>query len=357
MVECGLNAPSAMVRALQYRDLLARRTDVVAEFRDVRWQPLDALLGFLERVIPFKAVPRQFRRLEGALTRLREVRLARHAAAFDVVFMVKVPFLRTYVRLAAVKGPRLWIDVNDGLWLPAHQAGGWKDLDRMLPLVHGVICENRYVAEYARKHCPRVHVVHDPPQVELFDRRRDAVRRDPSRITIGWIGSLLTAAPLYSIWEPLERLFAKHPHLHFRIVGADPSRLPHFEKVRYSVRPKYDQASMIEEVLAMDIGVFPLFAVEEALARGTLKAMIYMSGGAVAVARDIGENRDLIQDGVNGFLAGTPEEWFEKLDRLVQDAELRRRMSEAGLETIRAGFTKEKSLDQLIAAFREQGEA
>jgi glycosyltransferase involved in cell wall biosynthesis len=109
---------------------------------------------------------------------------------------------------------------------------------------------------------------------------------------------------------------------------------------------------MVKEVLAMDIGLFPLFNTEEALMRGALKATVYMSGGAVAVCRNLGESRELIEDGVNGVLAEGPEEWFAKLEHLVLDGDRRRAIAAAGLRTIRERFTREQCLESLLAALR-----
>lgn len=274
------------------------------------------------------------------------------ASGFDIVYVVKVPSLSLYERLAKVRGPMVFMDLNDGLWLPFHKGAGWGEIDKMLALSPGIVCENRYVLEYALKFSRNSYIVHDPPQVEAFEPRRSIVRRDPAKVVIGWIGSPSSCDALYAIWEPLEKLFAKHQHLHLRLVGAREDRIPRFEKVRFSIVHNYDQARMVDEVLAMDIGLFPLFKVEDALVRGTLKAMVYMSGGAVAMATRVGENEDLICDGENGILADGPEEWFNKLDRLVTDANERERLGKAGLATIRERFTRETCLEDLLKAFR-----
>ena len=92
-----------------------------------------------------------------------------------------------------------------------------------------------------------------------------------------------------------------------RQVGAAPENLPRFEQVRFSCRPAYGQGEMVEEVLGMHIGLFPLFDVEDSCARGNLKAKIYMAGGSVAVCQNLGDNASLITDGRNGVLASTPD--------------------------------------------------
>jgi len=53
----------------------------------------------------------------------------------------------------------------------------------------------------------------------------------------------------------------------------------------------------------------------------------------------VGVNAELLEDGHNGLLAASHAEWVEKLMRLVDDYELRRRLGEAGRRTIEQGYS------------------
>ncbi len=265
------------------------------------------------------------------------------------MYFLKTPAPELQRRIIALDGPRVVLDVMDALWLPYHR-GGFTRLDEMVAAAHGVICENEYVAGVLRKTTPRVRVVRDCTQLAAFDAHRDTVRRDDPKVRLGWIGSPANAGSLYGIWEVLETLFARHPHLELRVVGAAPANLPHFEKVRWSSRLAYDQAEMAREALAMDIGLFPLFDVEDSLARGNAKAVIYMSAGAAAVCENIGENPRVIRDGVTGLLARGPDEWLAKLDWLVTRPDDRRRIGRAGLAFVRTHFTDQACFEALVDA-------
>jgi glycosyltransferase involved in cell wall biosynthesis len=352
VIDGSINVPSARVRALQYQDLLGRREDVRASFANHKPTWAAKLEDWAHRWRMPNWVQSCLAKISSRLARFRESHLAAMAAKFDIVYVVKVPSLSLFKLLANVKGPMIFMDLNDGLWLPSHRRAGWGNLEQMLELSHGIICENQYVMEFARRFSKESYIVHDPPQVEVFDAWRDRVTRDPGKIVIGWVGSFLTSDALYSIFESLETLFEKHPQLHLRLIGTREDRIPRFEKVRYSILQNYNQETMAREVLAMDIGLFPLFKVEDSLVRGTLKAMVYMSGGAVAVATRVGENMELIQDGKNGMLADGAQEWFDKLDKLIMDPNLRTELGKAGLKTVREHFTREHCLEQLLSAFR-----
>jgi len=72
-----------------------------------------------------------------------------------------------------------------------------------------------------------------------------------------------------------------------------------------------------------------------------------MAAGLPVVSSRVGYNKDIVVNGENGFLVSTTEEWIEALERLIEDAELRRRIGLAARETIR----KECSLEALAPRF------
>jgi glycosyltransferase involved in cell wall biosynthesis len=291
--------------------------------------------------------------IEGYWTRQNEDQIVRRAASFDLVCIVKSPGLRLCRRLCQLGRPRVLLDINDAVWSPIWRQGDWRDLDAILAQVDGVICENECIVAYAQQHNRRVFLVPDAPQLEVFDRYREQINRDPKQVVIGWIGASAAIGPLYKVLEPLEALFIRYSHLHLRLVGANPSRLPPFEYVRSSCLQNYDQGQMVRELLRTDIGLFPLFHNEDGRGRGTLKAKVYMSARAVAVCEDFGENPKLIQDGVNGVLASTPREWYEKLENLILNAAERSSIAQRGLQTIREQFTARHVFEKMLAVYDE----
>lgn len=284
---------------------------------------------------------------EATITRRRESQIVQMARDADVVMMMTVPSWSLHQRLVDLPNTRLVTDLIDALWLPCFQSQGWDHVHEMLASSDAVICENQYTAEYTRQHNDSVSIVPDSPQMEVFDKMRDSIRRDPCELRIGWIGGKYTADALYRIFETLESVFAEHDHIHLRLVGADPDRIPRFEKVRYSLVPSYDQQGMVREVLAMHIGIFPMFDVAESLYRGTLKSKIYMSGEAAVIGQRLGENQSLIDHGVSGMLASDDQEWSDALNRLIDDHAFRESIAAAGRRKIATDYSREKCYQRL----------
>ena len=57
------------------------------------------------------------------------------------------------------------------------------------------------------------------------------------------------------------------------------------------------------------------------------------------VASPVGVNTEIIQDGVNGFLAKDEKEWIEKLSLLIKNSELRQRLGKAGRKTVEERYS------------------
>lgn len=354
--------PSGFIRGLIYRDHF-ERSGLRVTYVSRLYPPLIRLLD---------TPPRWLWRLMGAglgglisrfaqgLGVIADTVITWRARRYDVVYMSKVTSPRLVRKLRAQTRTRLVLDFGDALWLPGRGGERFNDILRQ---VDAVTTDNELTADYVRRLNPRCTVIPDCPQVEWFDRRR--VERGPRRphpndvVTIGWIGTPNTVHNLFVAWEALERVCARHQNVRVRLVGVgrDLQGVPPFERVPYSVRSRYNREQMIDEVLGMDIGLFPLQDVEASRVRGVLKATVYMAGEAVAVCSPVGQNRDLIRDGVNGFLAGATAEWEAKLEQLVTSPELRARVARTALEEVRRDFSVDRSFAKLHTVLTSQNGA
>ena len=72
-----------------------------------------------------------------------------------------------------------------------------------------------------------------------------------------------------------------------------------------------------------------------------------------AVMAAVGENINIIQDGVNGFLASTEEEWLTKLSFLIESKELRNILGKEGRKTIEANYSVEALKSVYLSEFRK----
>ena len=276
--------------------------------------------------------------------------IARLAKDYDIVYLIKVPSLRFIRRVQLTSRARVVFDLNDALWTKNHNAG-WRDFNAILRAVDAVFAENEYLARYARARSAFVRTVPDSIPLERFDALRSGYQaKNGEKIIIGWVGSTSTLGALKAIQGPLEHVFEHHANLELHILGcSDVNLLPGFRHVRYRIFPDgYDEEVLVRHILGLDIGLFPPpFDLSEYCARGLLKAVLYMGGGVPCICQRAGDAERLIQDEINGMLAGTSEEWVEKLEALIISPRLRREIGKGALETVRA----QRALTPVFAQF------
>ena len=156
-----------------------------------------------------------------------------------------------------------------------------------------------------------------------------------NKVTIGWIGSHSTAYYL----ELLKNVFIaielclnlnqnhRAGDYDFRIPGVD------IESLKWSLEDE------VEQLRSFDIGVYPLPENQWVLGKAGFKTIQYMSVGVPCVVSNVGINKDIVEDGINGFLAKTEEEWVHKLSRLIDDSQLRQRVGDQGRRTAEQRFS------------------
>jgi glycosyltransferase involved in cell wall biosynthesis len=218
-------------------------------------------------------------------------------------------------------------------------------IERLISGAAAVTCGNEFLRDHAARLCTNTMVF---PTVVDTDVYRPAARARPHRLTIGWIGSPSTwdnVRPLLPVFE--EVCAARGAR--FRVIGAgidaEGDRFPAMELVPWSL------AREVGEVQGFDIGIMPLL--DEPFQRGKsgYKLIQYMACGVPAIGSPVGVNLSILA-GDCGIAALTPGEWRAALIRLLDDADLRERMREAGRNRVVEHYSLEVYAPRLTALFR-----
>jgi glycosyltransferase involved in cell wall biosynthesis len=197
-----------------------------------------------------------------------------------------------------------------------------------------VLAGNKYVADYARQFNSRVTIVPLTIDTVAYTEKTCEVPRDAEPPVIGWSGSHSTVWHLDGFRDVLQKLRAKRPYK-LRVVGTASYQLDGVDVLARPWRAETEVADLKE----FDIGMMPLPDDPWVRLRTQLKVRQYMGLGIPCVASAVGIIPELIQDGVNGSLASTEAEWIDKLSRLIDDPELRRRLGAAGRKTIEERYS------------------
>ena len=112
----------------------------------------------------------------------------------------------------------------------------------------------------------------------------------------------------------------------------------------------------VEVIRSFDIGIMPLEDDEWSRGKCGLKALQYMAVGIPVVASPVGVNKEIIQDGINGYLADTSQEWEDKLKLLLEEEKRRRDIGLKGRETVENHYSLKVNAPRLIKALKEVAE-
>ena len=104
----------------------------------------------------------------------------------------------------------------------------------------------------------------------------------------------------------------------------------------------------IADLQSIDIGIMPLPDMEFEQGKGGFKLIQYMGVAVPVVCSPIGINLEIVQDGTNGYWAGTKNEWLKKLSLLIENEDLRKRLGRKGRDSIQDKFTVEANAEKFV---------
>ncbi len=182
------------------------------------------------------------------------------------------------------------------------------------------------------------------PLAEEFSKYNDMVRVIPNcvdgdvlfmdrtkndRLTVGWSGGMSHLEDwVDKAADPVGRVLNDHADtvdMHF--VGIDYSPLLRF-KARYT--PWTTHVWTFFKTIDFDIGLAPLADSQFNRCKSHIRALEYMALGIPVLASDVPAYRDLVVDGVTGYLVNTPDEWADRLTELIEDESMRDEMGAKG---------------------------
>jgi glycosyltransferase involved in cell wall biosynthesis len=165
-----------------------------------------------------------------------------------------------------------------------------------------------------------------PTVVDTGIFRPDPARRDPGRLTIGWIGTPRGTSYLHPLLPAMQNVSQTCPNARFVFVGAEP-----FDCGGLDVSfPAWQLDREVADVQSFDIGLMPVTDDAEGRGKCGFKIIEYMAAGAAVVCSPVGANRDIVLPGKTGFFATTPEDWAHQMLTLARDPALRAEMGSRG---------------------------
>lgn len=300
---------------------------------------------------------RKFTGFLGLLARRWQV--FRDLGRYDLVWLYReaIPVGPPLIeRAVARRGLPIVYDFDDAIFLPstsdANKAFSFlKDTGRAAEIIsfsRHVVVGNGFLGDYARRYNPAVTVLPTVVDTTRFVPRSEGWPTRPGAPVVGWIGSPTTFHYLESMAGLLRDIAGRH---RFEMLVSGAGRPFTFPGVDVRDVP-WSMANEVTLFNSCDVGVYPLEDDDWARGKCGFKAIQFMACGVPVVAAAVGVNREIIKDGENGFLASTPSEWAEKLERLLTDAALRERFAREGRNTIEQRYSLHVTAPRLADILR-----
>lgn len=251
--------------------------------------------------------------LSGTLGRLRWA--LRQARDFDVVVIHReaVPLGLASIESAIARRVPTVFDFDDAIWLPnvspAHRRfqrlKGFAKVNRALSACSVVSAGCHHLADYARRHNPRVFVV--PTSIDLGLYSPPRAHAAAQTLTVGWTGSLTTSPYVTLVAEALRRAAARIP-MELVVFGAEVA----IPGVAVRCQP-WSPEGEVPLIRTFDVGLKPLPRTDWVRGKCPMKELQYMALGIPPVATRFGSAIESIEHGRTGFLCETDEDWVDAL--------------------------------------------
>ena len=161
-------------------------------------------------------------------------------------------------------------------------------------------------------------------------------------VCIAFVGTQSHQPDLEKIAKPLKKIADKYKQkISFLFYGMEiPETLKDLSNIQHRASVTYDYADFALDVrsISADIAIAPLNDTLFNRCKSPIKYMEYSAMGLPCVYSKIAPYTDVIKDGFNGFLADTPNEWVEKLSKVIDDQILRGKMLSNAQSDVRSNW-------------------
>lgn len=276
------------------------------------------------------------------------LRLARLAGNYNAVFIQKKRVNNFWLWVFKRQGCKIIYDIDDAVMFNSSRhsspdsPGRMKRFVKMARASGFVIAGNNYLKSLVEPHNGNCTVIPTTIDMKKYPAKDYGSATD-GVCTIGWIGGGKSIVFLNEIMPVLEDLAGRYD-IRLKIVC---NTFPDSDKLKI-IRKQWKEDEEAADILTFDIGLSPLPDDPWSKGKCATKLLQCMAAGIPTVSSNAGVHPDIIKDGVNGYLAGSPQEWTEKISFLISDFNRRREMGLAGRKTVRDLYSVEANAPELL---------
>lgn len=234
-----------------------------------------------------------------------------------------------------------------------NEAGKW--LENLCGVADVVTVTTDYLAETVReclkKHNVKKDIVVLPNYLDMERWNMPLKRNYADEVRILWAGSRTHRNDMKWLAPIIKRICKKYPQVKFLYAG-DYMLQPLFKEINSEyidgVEFVYWPAKL--NSLRADIGVAPLLDTQFNRCKSNLKYLEYGIAGLAGVYSDV-VYKHTIEDGKTGFIAKTADEFYEKIAKLIENPELRGRLSRGAYNDVVENYNVEHHIHKWMDTY------
>ena len=282
---------------------------------------------------------------------------ALNANKYDAIFVFREVFMmRTFVleNLFRNHTDKLMFDFDDSVWLPNVSKANEKFVfikshnvvPKLISNCKLIVAGNPYLKDYASQFNKNITII--PTTIDVNEYVKKDVVKDENKVCIGWSGSVTTIQHFKTALPFLRELKKKYgDKICFQVIGDK----NYVDEELGITGVAWNKNNELEELSKIDIGIMPLPDDLWAKGKCALKGLQYMALEIPTIMSPVGVNIDVIKDGENGFLANSVSEWTEKLELLINNPDIRKKVGAAGRKTVVDEYSIEANREKYLSAF------
>jgi len=268
---------------------------------------------------------------------------------YDIIFLQRKRFNQPRLGLLRKRAKRIIYDFDDSVMYRNSKARDPISQTRrrrfvqMIKNSNFVIAGNEFLKSEVFPFNPNVEVIPTAIDQERYHLKTYPLQQD--RVALGWIGDHGSIHYLEKMRPLFEKIGERYPHVDLKIVCDT-----FFDCERMKVIKKnWSSEEEVADLQGFDVGLMPLVDDPWSWGKCGLKIIQYQGVGLPVVCTPVGINKDLVEDGINGYWAMTPAEWEKKLSVLIENSELRERMGREGRRRVLENYTYQACAPRLLS--------
>jgi len=204
-------------------------------------------------------------------------------------------------------------------------------ISSIIRMSEGVMAGSPYLFDYCKKY--NDNSIFIPTSIN-FKKYDNITIPSSDKLSIGWIGTPSTSNYIIQILPSLLKIINKYK-CDVHLIGFDKNIKNKFLNNKNIKIIKWEYETELIELSKIDIGLMPLLNTDWCKGKCALKIIQYLALGIPVVVSPIGANKNIVNNGKNGFFAIDEKDWFNKISTLIEDKQQRILLGKNGKNQIK----------------------